>query len=60
MKVPSNTIVMTMDAVALSNFIPIGEEILAATDKTGENEIDMAGLSIPEVEYLLRFFLGTS
>ena len=59
LQAPENTILVTMDVVALYPSIPIDDGIEAVVQKLEHHQdsIDMLGLSIKDIEYLLRLIL---
>ena len=59
MRVPADTIIVTMDVVALNPSIPIEDGIVAVLEKLKrhQHEIDWMGLRIADIEVLTRFVL---
>jgi len=59
LRVPEGTILVTMDVVALYPSIPIQDGINAAIQKLEQHSesIDMLGLSLEDIEYLLHLIL---
>ena len=59
LKVPADTIIVTMDVVALYPSIPIRDGIVAVMEKIKKHQadIDLVGLTLNEIEQLLDFIL---
>ena len=62
LKVPENTILVTMDVVALYPSIPIDDGVAPVRNKleTHETDIDLLGLSIGDIERLLKLILNNN
>ena len=62
LKVPRHTILVTMDVVALYPSIPIDDGIQAVLELLVEHEeeVDLLGLSVPEVGHLLTLILNNN
>ena len=62
LRTPTGTVIVTMDVVALYPSIPINDGIAAVLQKLEEHqdEIDMVGLSLQEVERILQLILNNN